>query len=138
VIEIRRATESDLDEISRIQAASPEAAQWNVAGYLSYECLVAVAEDRIAGFLVARQTAPDECEILNLAVDMPLRRRGVARSLVQHWLSGRSGSVFLEVRPSNLAARKLYHSFGFEAVAVRSGYYNPPGESAIVMKFHSC
>ena len=138
MIEIRSAAEADLDEIFRIQSASPEAAQWNVAGYLSHECLVAVAEGRIAGFVTARQTAPGEFEILNLAVDPPLRRRGVARSLLEKLLTGWRGSVFLEVRQSNVAARKLYHALGFEAVAVRANYYQSTGESAIVMKFYSC
>jgi ribosomal-protein-alanine N-acetyltransferase len=31
--------------------------------------------------------------------------------------------VFLEVRPSNGAAQKLYTRFGFRKVAVRRGYY---------------
>jgi ribosomal-protein-alanine N-acetyltransferase len=31
--------------------------------------------------------------------------------------------VFLEVRPSNLAAKALYGRFGFRQVAVRPGYY---------------
>ena len=138
MIEIRSATEADLDEISRIQLASGQAARWNVAAYLLYECLVAVEQDRIAGFLAARETAPGEREILNMAVDPPLRRRGVARKLMEHLLASGRGSVFLEVRPSNVAARKLYHSLGFEAAGVRKYYYGEPEESAIVMKFHSC
>jgi ribosomal-protein-alanine N-acetyltransferase len=31
--------------------------------------------------------------------------------------------AFLEVRPSNTAASRLYHSMGFEQVGVRRGYY---------------
>ena len=31
--------------------------------------------------------------------------------------------AFLEVRPSNTAAARLYHSMGFEQVGVRRGYY---------------
>jgi ribosomal-protein-alanine N-acetyltransferase len=31
--------------------------------------------------------------------------------------------AFLEVRPSNIAAARLYHSLGFEQVGVRRGYY---------------
>ena len=32
-------------------------------------------------------------------------------------------SVFLEVRPSNLAAQALYARFGFRRIAVRRNYY---------------
>ena len=31
--------------------------------------------------------------------------------------------AFLEVRPSNVAAARLYHSLGFEQVGIRRGYY---------------
>ena len=31
--------------------------------------------------------------------------------------------AFLEVRPSNTAAARLYHSMGFEQVGIRRGYY---------------
>ncbi|HUJ22343.1 MAG TPA: ribosomal protein S18-alanine N-acetyltransferase [Bryobacteraceae bacterium] len=135
---IRPATESDLDEIWRIQSASLPAVNWNPADYLRQQCLVAAWKERLAGFAVARHTGPDEMEILNVAVDPPFRRRGVARSLIQQLLAEYRGAVFLEVRQSNLPARKLYHSLGFEAVAVRQDYYDAPAESAIVMKFHSC
>jgi len=147
VISIRPATESDLDEIWRIQAASGQAAQWKPADYLRYQCLIAVESgaagmpagvERITGFAVARQTAPDELEVLNLAVDPPCRRRGVARGLIRQILDNYRGTVWLEVRQSNTAARQLYHSFGFQVNSVRENYYSAPTESAIVMKFHSC
>jgi ribosomal-protein-alanine N-acetyltransferase len=142
VIAIRPVQESDLDEIWRIQAASGQAAQWNPADYLQHACLVAVdsalKQERTAGFAVARHTAPDELEILNVAVDLPFRRRGVARALIQELLVNVRGTVFLEVRQSNLAARNLYNGLGFQAISVRENYYNSPTESAIVMKFHSC
>ena len=139
MIRIRPAAESDLDEIWRIQSESLPAVQWNVADYLRHQCLIATMDDRVAGFAVARQTAPDELEILNVAVAAPFRRKGAARSLIAQLLANRGNSVvYLEVRQSNLAARKLYHSMGFEAVGVRRDYYDSPGESAIVMKFHSC
>ncbi|MBZ5595010.1 MAG: ribosomal protein S18-alanine N-acetyltransferase [Acidobacteriia bacterium] len=138
MIRIRPAAESDLDEMWRIQSAALPAVDWNVADYLRHECLIATIEDRVAGFAVARHTAPDELEILNVAVDPPLRRRGAARSLIAQLLANFRGNVYLEVRQSNLAARELYHSLGFEASGVRKDYYDFPGESAIVMKFHSC
>jgi ribosomal-protein-alanine N-acetyltransferase len=141
VIAIRPAAESDLDEIWRIQSVAGHAAQWNPTDYLLHTCVVGVSEDRLAGFAVARLTTPTEpyeMEILNVAVHPGFRRRGLARRLIQRLLEGYRGAVFLEVRQSNLAARKLYHSLGFEVAGVRPDYYSSPGESAIVMKFHSC
>jgi len=138
MVSLRRATEIDLDEIWRVQSACGQAAQWKPADYLMHECVVATVEDRLVGFAVARRTAPDEIEILNVAVDEASRRRGIGRSLIRELIGKSPGTVFLEVRQSNLAARKLYHSLGFEAAGIRPDYYSEPMESAIVMKFHSC
>jgi ribosomal-protein-alanine N-acetyltransferase len=135
---LRIAAEADLEEIWRIQTTSSQAAQWRPGDYLRHRCLVAIAEGRLIGFAVARRTTPDEIEILNVAVDPPYRCRGVARRLIAEMIGERPGRVFLEVRQSNVAARKLYHSLGFEVIAVRQDYYRDPVESAIVMKFHSC
>jgi ribosomal-protein-alanine N-acetyltransferase len=138
VITIRPAAEPDLADIWTIQSHAGQAAQWNPADYLSLLCVIAIVGGTTAGFAVARRTAPDELEILSVAVDPPFRRRGVARKLIQEVLAGHRGAVFLEVRQSNVAARKLYHSLGFETIAVRKEYYPDSGEPAIVMKFHSC
>lgn len=135
---IRPAAESDLDEIWRIQSASEQASQWKPADYMQHLCFVACVEARIAGFAVARRVAPDEIEILNVAIDPPFRRRGAGRALIEHIIGKNPGTLYLEVRQSNLPARKLYHSLGFETVAMRPDYYSGPAESAIVMKFHSC
>jgi len=136
--EIRRGNAGDLADIDRIQKASPEASQWGVADYLAYDLHVALWDGRVAGFLVVRPTAPDEWEILNLAVAPEYRGRGVARRLVESLQTSVTGCVFLEVRESNSAARKLYNSMGFQEVSLRQQYYNFPPEAAIVMKFHSC
>jgi ribosomal-protein-alanine N-acetyltransferase len=135
---IRRGESRDLPEVAAIQAKSPEASAWVVDGYLELDFLVAAEERRIAGFLVARTLAPDEHELLNLAVDPLHRRRGIARALVKALLTAASGAVFLEVRESNRHARNLYKSMGFQEVSLRKNYYDNPLEAAIVMKFHSC
>jgi ribosomal protein S18 acetylase RimI-like enzyme len=132
----------DLNAIAAIQAASPEAAQWNVSDYVRYHLRVAIYEKQIVGFLVSRALGrpEDHCdwEILNLAVLPAFRRRRVGRSLVESLLVDSGGSVYLEVRSSNKAAIHLYNSLGFEEVSRRPGYYEAPLEAAIVMKFHSC
>ena len=135
---VRRGEPRDLGAILGIQAACPEAAKWDPVGYLNYDLLVATYGIHVIGFLAGRTLLPGENEILNLAVAPEYRRQGVGRSLVCAYLEASQGAVFLEVRPSNLAARAFYESFGFEEVTVRPGYYKNPSEPAIVMKFHSC
>jgi ribosomal-protein-alanine N-acetyltransferase len=134
---VRRATAADVAAIATIQGASPEASQWEPASYLGYECLVATDGARVIGFLVARQTAADEREILNLAVHPQERRRGVARKLLETELERVKNHWFLEVRASNSSAIGLYESAGFRAAGRRESYYNNPLESGIVMKFDS-
>jgi len=61
---------------------------------------VAVRDGRLAGFLVARSVAPNEVEVLNLAVAPELRRTGVGRALLGNLIDRRSVTIFLEVRAS--------------------------------------
>ncbi len=134
---VRAATADDLAAIAAIQEASPEASQWEPVSYLDYECSVAMSDGRVAGFMVVRQVAPDQREILNLAVDPSERRRGVARKLLESDLRRAKTQWFLEVRASNSSALKLYESAGFREAGRRESYYNNPLETGIVMKFDS-
>jgi ribosomal-protein-alanine N-acetyltransferase len=136
-IVIRLATAADLPAIGRIQAASPQASQWPPQDYLGYRCTVAELENLVAGFLVSRKTAPGEREILNLAVDPPARRKGVARALLAYELHHGQGQWFLELRASNKKAINLYQTIGFHKVGIRNNYYATPPESAIVMRIFS-
>jgi ribosomal-protein-alanine N-acetyltransferase len=79
----------------------------------------------------------DEGEILNLAVEPDLRRRGTGARLVDEmlgWLrSGGTARVFLEVRASNAAAIAVYERAGFRPLGTRRGYYQEPREDALTM-----
>ncbi len=79
----------------------------------------------------------DELHILNVAVGVKDRRRGVARTLLVAALErGKARDctlATLEVRRSNLAALELYRAFGFRPVGVRPNYYVDEGEDALVM-----
>ena len=134
---LRPGLEGDLPAVAEIQAASPEAAQWNVRDYLNYEFTLACRGDEVAGFAVWRRLGDTEIELLNLAVKPSLRRKGVARTLLSLLTASHGQSVWLEVRDSNLAARNLYKKLGFLEVAKRREYYDSSGKGAIVMKFHS-
>ncbi len=127
----------DAEAVAAILAASPEAAQWQPADNPDQQLLVAEVEGRVAGFLVWRAIDSAESELLNLAVAPEFRRRGVARGLFKLFQERAATVIFLEVRESNMAARGLYNSLGFQEVGVRRQYYPKSLESAIVMKLHS-
>ena len=97
-----------------------------------------VAQDGrgIAGYLIGREVAGTG-EVLNLAVDLTYRRRGVARALLRAGLTTlrkrRVEEVYLEVRESNRSAQALYLSSGFRPVGQRAAYYRNPKEDALVL-----
>jgi [ribosomal protein S18]-alanine N-acetyltransferase len=90
----------------------------------------------IAGYLIGREVAGTG-EVLNLAVDLTYRRRGVARALLRAGLTTlrkrRVEEVYLEVRESNRSAQALYLSSGFRPVGQRAAYYRNPKEDALVL-----
>ncbi len=137
-VQIRPAGPDDLEAIRSIQALSPEASWWEPESYLSHDCTVAVVSGRVVGFLVTRTVAPGEHEVLNMAIDPLFRRRGIATVLLKSTLSRLEGALFLEVRESNQAARRLYGRLGFSETGLRGNYYRNPSESAVVMRFQSC
>jgi ribosomal-protein-alanine N-acetyltransferase len=79
----------------------------------------------------------EEMHILNLAVHPDYRRRGIARRLLAEGLAQArtlgAELAWLEVRPSNLAARALYKSFGFTEVGRRLHYYDDTKEDALLL-----
>jgi [ribosomal protein S18]-alanine N-acetyltransferase len=87
-------------------------------------------------FLVAWHVA-DELHVLNIATEPAMRRRGIARLLMdvalEYARDARIRIVLLEVRRSNRAAIKLYRGLGFTAMGVRPGYYADNDEDAIEM-----
>ncbi len=136
-VRIRPAEESDLPELAEIQHTSPESSQWQAQDYLAFDCQIAQADGRIAGFLVSRSVADKEREILNIAVHPDFRRLHVATELLQAEISRWPGAHFLEVRESNAAARSLYEGLGFQAIGERPAYYDNPSETGIVMRILS-
>jgi ribosomal-protein-alanine N-acetyltransferase len=90
----------------------------------------------VVGYIVC-WIVSDEMHILNLAVDQSFRRRGIAKKLVLTALKRAHQKgikrAFLEVRSSNMAAKKLYSDLGFTGTSVRRDYYEEPIEDAVVM-----
>ena len=98
--------------------------------------VVAECEGAVAGYLVA-WFAADEGEIGNVAVAAGARGRGLGGVLVQAALDEAAhrgaATVYLEVRESNAAARRLYASRHFGEVGRRRRYYRNPVEDALVL-----
>ena len=133
---VREARPENGPAILAILEASPEAGTWSADDLRlpGRRCWVADSPAGVQGVLLASVAVEGESEILTLAVDPAARRQGIASTLLRTLLRERPGEVFLEVRPSNTAARELYRRLGFEEVGRRLGYYTHPSEDAIAMR----
>jgi ribosomal-protein-alanine N-acetyltransferase len=93
---------------------------------VGYACRVVDVGGDIAGYGIMSIGA-GEAHILNVCIRDEHRGRGFARKVLLYLLERARDSgmyeAFLEVRPSNTAAARLYHSMGFIQVGVRRGYY---------------
>lgn len=103
----------------------------------NYHFLVAEENKEILGYC-GFFMALDEGEIPNVCVAQNARRRGVGRQLMEELLKEAKECgvtvLFLEVRQSNEAARKLYTVCGFEEIGMRKGFYELPKEDAVLMQ----
>jgi ribosomal-protein-alanine N-acetyltransferase len=142
-LELRRLKLRDLTAIEQIER-SAYPTPWSrsmFAGELakpSSICLGAIDadENRLVGYLIISRYV-DAWHVMNLAVALSHRRRGIATRLMERLFEVTSGDggrgYTLEVRISNEAAIKLYESLGFKARGVRRGYYTDNREDALIM-----
>lgn len=94
---------------------------------VGYQCWVLeVPHSFIQGYGIM-SVAAEEAHILNLCVRPELQGRGLSGQILDHLLAVaramNSQTVFLEVRPSNRPALRLYAGAGFCEVGLRRGYY---------------
>ena len=156
---VRKIKSGDAVAVSRLLAASPEAAPWSPLNSPDRpgtetpetqipfsqtpfsqtpfsQTFVAEHDGEVVGMIVTR-IAADEAEILNLAVLPALRRRGLARALIVTALAAaralKARRVFLEVRESNLGARTFYRRMEFIEIGRRRAYYREPAEDALIL-----
>jgi ribosomal-protein-alanine N-acetyltransferase len=91
-----------------------------------YHCRALRLEGELVAYFVL-MVAAGEAHLLNLSVASAQQRRGHGTMLLHEACAlaraGGAQSLFLEVRPSNLAAIALYLRHGFRRIAVRRGYY---------------
>lgn len=82
----------------------------------------------------------DEVHITKVTVAAPFRGQGLGRVfmtfLEERGLEAGGKVIRLEVRESNVAARSLYRTMGYEEIGIRKIYYAVSAENAIVMVKH--
>jgi ribosomal-protein-alanine N-acetyltransferase len=97
---------------------------------VGYLCRVVEFAAEVAGYGIMSYGA-GEAHILNVCIRNDLRTAGVGRRLMDFLLerarAAEMRDVFLEVRPSNPVAIRLYESLGFARVGVRKAYYQATG-----------
>lgn len=141
-MQIRRMTLDDCTEVAKIEKES-FSMPWSEKAFLDtvslhqYYYLVAEDQGKIIGYC-GFVFALDEGEIPNVCVASQARRRGVGRAMLQElFLLAKEyhlTKLFLEVRQSNVAARRLYEATGFEQIGIRKGFYELPKEDAVLMQ----
>ena len=143
-VTIRQIGYSDLPQVIAIERrAFPT--PWSLAMFVlelskpSSICLAATGPGSqrtgtLLGYVICSRYA-DVWHVMNIAVDPPHRRRGIATSLLRGVIdrAGHRESFTLEVRPSNPGAITLYERFGFRTTGTRPRYYQDTGEDAVIM-----
>lgn len=128
--EIRPMLETDLPQVMSVEMAAYQF-PWTEGIFrdclhVGYTCRVLDIGGDVAGYGIMSLGA-GEAHILNLCIRAEYQCRGFGRRLLLYLLDRARASgmqeAFLEVRPSNSAAVRLYTAMGFENVGVRRGYY---------------
>lgn len=139
----RRMLTEDIERVVRLECAvhSHPWTSGNFADSLEagYHCWILERGRELAGYGVV-SVAAGEAHLLNITIAPDWQRMGYGVELTEFLLKlsrdyGAS-RIYLEVRPSNTAARRLYAHSGFAEIARRRAYYPAVTgrEDAIVME----
>ena len=134
--------EEDLTAVQAIESRAYEF-PWSIGIFrdclrADYPAWVMHDHGRVEGYFLM-SIAAGEAHVLNVCVAPELQGQGHGRRLLQalvHIARGRGVErIFLEVRPSNLGAIRLYHREGFNEIGRRPRYYpaRDGREDALVM-----
>ena len=141
-MQLRKWNEKDLPTLAEMEGRCFPCDAWS-EGMLSevlkapYQWSVLAEEDgEIYGYACLFSLF-ETAELLNIAVDIPYRGRGIGEKLLAaiHNQAKEMGAerILLEVRTSNTPAIALYRKYGYEKIAVRKHYY-ANGEDADIME----
>lgn len=126
----RRMTEADFDAVMAIESRvyTHPWTRGNFADSLSagHHCWLMELRGGLIGYGVAA-IAAGEAHLLNLSIASERQGQGFGTELLRFMTKlvrdYAAERVFLEVRPSNAAARALYRRAGFNEIGVRRHYY---------------
>jgi ribosomal-protein-alanine N-acetyltransferase len=130
----RRMRMGDLPEVAGLERSLYEF-PWSLGNFrdsvgAGYDCWVVTHGETVIGYAVL-MVALDEAHLLNFAVAGEWHNQGIGRGFLRHMVEVARVAgcqiVYLEVRPSNLAARHLYKTMGFQQIAIRPDYYPARG-----------
>lgn len=140
---LARMREADLPEVLAIEGAiySHPWTRGNFADSLrtGYQCWTWRHQGGLVGYFILL-VAAGESHLLNLSIAAPHQRQGCGGALLREAMriarTEGGKHLFLEVRPTNLAAQGLYRKFGFKQVGLRKGYYPATAgrEDALVLE----
>jgi ribosomal-protein-alanine N-acetyltransferase len=128
--DIRVMEPADLDAVFSIEKRAYEfpwsRGIFNDCLLAGYYCVVLEVNSAVMGYAIM-SVAAAEGHILNLCITPDLRQQGLGRKMLGYMLAHVEAMnlerLFLEVRPSNIAAIALYTSTGFDRLGARKGYY---------------
>jgi ribosomal-protein-alanine N-acetyltransferase len=133
---------ADLEAVQRIERASfttpwpPQAYRQELETNRLAHYLVGQLGDEVVAY-GGIWLMVDEAHITTFAVDPRWRRRGIGEwlllGLLDRAVERRAREATLEVRLSNMPARRLYEKYGFRPVGIRPRYYSDNGEDALIM-----
>jgi ribosomal-protein-alanine N-acetyltransferase len=96
---------------------------------------VAITKNEVSGYIGANNVL-GEVYIDNIAVFYNYRGFGIGTALLKHLIKVSEDEncefITLEVRESNIVARKLYEKLGFQNLGVRKKFYEQPKEDAVI------
>ena len=96
---------------------------------VGYQCWLGLQDQLIVGHAVISITT-DESHMLNLSIAAKQQHKGFGRQFVDFLLQQagihNAQIMFLEVRPSNIAAINCYAAAGFNEIGSRKNYYPAP------------
>ncbi len=139
----RRMTASDLDTVIAIECEIyPH--PWTRGNFsdslaAGYHCWIMECAGEIVGYGVV-MIAAGEVHLLNLSIAAQWQRRGLGREMLGFLIKlardFAARKIYLEVRSSNIAGRRLYAGAGFSEIAARQGYYPAQRgrEDAVIME----
>lgn len=91
-----------------------------------YDCRIASYKQHIVGHAVMT-SAVGESHLLNVCIKRDQQGNGLGRIFMGHVVERARALgarvLYLEVRPTNVVALRLYESLGFREIGVRKDYY---------------